>query len=299
MTLHLPVRPALPHHNDTDGGTGVATAGRHLASVLGVLAGLLAAAAVLGPLVLGVVTYRTSPTTLNQLLGSDAAVLAVVVPLTAFAAVLAARRSPVAPPLAAGVGAFALYTYVQVVVGQEYLRLPGNVERLFLLYLAVVVTAEAAVVLGLRGAPVPPVARRLDRVTGVVLLLEATFLLVGLHLPTMLQAWRDPGAMVQYASSPTPFWLVKIMDLGIVVPVTVTVGIGLLRLAPWARRLRATLLVACTCLGASVTAMALVMLAHHDPDASPVLAAGFAAFTCAFAGLTVASCRPLVRRLPA
>jgi hypothetical protein len=125
------------------------------------------------------------------------------------------------------------------------------------------------------------------------------FLVVGLHLPTMLQAWRDPGAMVQYASSPTPFWLVKIMDLGIVVPVTVTVGLGLLRSAPWARRLRAPLLTACTCLGASVTAMAVVMLAQDDPDASPVLAAGFGVFTLAFAALTVAACLPLVRRLRA
>jgi hypothetical protein len=291
MTLQAPVL--------RDTAAARSTSGRRLAVVLGVLAGLLAAAALLGPLVLDVVTYRTSPTTLNQLLGSDAAVLAVVTPLTLLAAVLAARRSPVAAPLGAGVGAFAVYTYVQVVVGQEYLRVPGNVERLFLLYLAVVVTAEAAVVLGLRAAPVPPAARRLDRLTAVVLLLEGVFLVVGLHLPTMLQAWRDPGAMVQYASSPTPFWLVKIMDLGIVVPVTVTVGLGLLRSAPWARRLRAPLLTACTCLGASVTAMAVVMLAQDDPDASPVLAAGFGVFTLAFAALTVAACLPLVRRLRA
>jgi hypothetical protein len=287
MTLQTPVL--------RDTAAARSTSGRRLAVVLGVLAGLLAAAALLGPLVLDVVTYRTSPTTLNQLLGSDAAVLAVVTPLAVLAAVLGARGSAVAPPLAAGVGVFAVYTYVQVVVGQEYLRVPGNVERLFPLYLAVVVVAEAAVVLGLHGAPVPPAAPRLDRVTGVVLLLEAAFLVVGLHLPTMLQAWDAPGAMVQYASSPTPFWLVKIMDLGIVVPVTVAVGVGLLRSAPWARRLRGTLLVACTCLGASVLAMAVVMLANGDPDASPVLAAGFGVFTLAFAGLTVAACLPLGR----
>ncbi len=272
---------------------------RPLTAALTVLAALLAAAALLGPLVLDAVTYRTSVTTLNQLLGSDAAVLAVVAPLAALAAVLAARRSPAAPPLAAGVGVFALYTYVQVVVGQEYLRVPGNVERFFPLYLAVVVVAEAVVVLGLRGATAAPPAPRLDRVVAVVLLLEAVFLVVGLHLSTMLQAWRDPGAMVQYASSPTPFWLVKLMDLGIVIPVLATAAVGLLRSAPWARRLTGTLLTACSCLGASVTAMAVVMLAHHDPDASPVLAAGFGAFTLAFAALTVAAFRPLVRRLPA
>jgi hypothetical protein len=28
-----------------------------------------------------------------------------------------------------GVSVYVLYTYAQVIIGQEYLRLPGNVER--------------------------------------------------------------------------------------------------------------------------------------------------------------------------
>jgi hypothetical protein len=49
----------------------------------------MAAVSTLGPLVLGWMTYRTSPTTLNQLEGADAAVLLVVAPLTLAAAVAA------------------------------------------------------------------------------------------------------------------------------------------------------------------------------------------------------------------
>src|SRR5438128_2194806 len=114
-----------------------------LAMVLALLALTMTVSAVLGPLGLGLLQYRTSSTTLNQLEGSDAAVLFVVAPAALLTAWLAARRHPAAPPLAAGIGIFAVYTYAQVMVGQEYLRLPGNVERFFPLLLTVFVLAEA------------------------------------------------------------------------------------------------------------------------------------------------------------
>jgi hypothetical protein len=153
----------------------------------------MATAAVLGPLVLGVLTYRTSATTLNQALGADAAALVVVAPLTLLAAGLVRRGRVAGAALATGVGVFAIYTYIQVIVGQEYLRLPGNVERFFPLLLAVVVLGEAALVLGLRALPRQlPVARRIERAVGIALLAVAAFLVLGLHLSTMLTAWSDP-----------------------------------------------------------------------------------------------------------
>ena len=81
-----------------------------LSLALVVLAVGIATTSVLGPVGLGLMRYRTSPTTLNQLLGSDAASLFVVAPLTLVAAVLTARRHPVGPLLALGVGVYALYT---------------------------------------------------------------------------------------------------------------------------------------------------------------------------------------------
>lgn len=264
---------------------------------VGVLALAMTAAAVLGPVVLGLLDYRTSPTTLNQLIGSDAATLFVVAPLSLLAAVACRGGRPASALLASGVGVFAVYTYAQVVIGQEYLRLPGNVERFFPLLLAVFVLGWITVLLAWRAVPrdLPPPAARLERTAGIVLLLLAAFLVFGLHLPTMLTAWRDPAELTEYASSPTPFWLVKLMDLGIIVPGAAAIGAGLLRHAGWARRLIYPLLTGYSCLGVSVTAMAVVMILDADPDASPAVAAGFAAFTLAFAALTVL----LYRALPA
>lgn len=239
--------------------------------------------------------YRTSLTTLNQLLGSDAAALVVIAPLTVIAALLCVRGHRVGPVLGSGVGVFALYTYAQVIIGQEYLRLPGNIEYWFPLLLAVFVLAEAAVVLSWRVIPpeLPRPTRRMERVAAIVLLLVAVFLVFGLHLRTLLTAWQDPGSLTEYASSPTPFWLVKLMDLGIIVPAAVATGIGLWSGARWARRVMYPLLTGYTCLAVSVAAMAVVMNLNADPDASLTLAGGFIGFALVFVLLTVGLYRPL------
>lgn len=267
-----------------------------LATAVTALGAGIALTSVLGPLVLGLMRYRTSPTTLNQLLGSDAAALFVIAPLAVVAAVLLFRRPTAGVLLASGISVFALYTYAQVVIGQEYLRLPGNVERFFPLLLTVFLLAEATVVLAWRAVPtdLPAISPRLERLAGGALLAVALFLVLGQHLRPMLIAWSDPVSLTEYASSPTPFWLVKLMDLGIVVPIAVATGVGLLRRAGWARRVAYPLLTACTLLGVSVTAMGLVMNLHADPDAAPALTAGFAVFTAVFAALAVALYRPLL-----
>ena len=274
-----------------------APAHRLLPGVLVALAIGVATASVVGPLVLDLMRYRTSPTTLNQLLGSDAAALFLVSPLTLVAAALALRGHRSAPVLASGIGLYCLYTYAQVVVGQEYLRLPGNVERFFPLLLAVFVLAEATVVVSWRATPrhLPAPSRRLERTAGWTLVLLAAFLVLGQHLRPMVTAWTAPASLTEYASSPTPFWLVKLTDLGMIAPAAVVTGVGLLRRAPWARRVMYPLLTGYTCLACSVCAMAVVMLLNRDPDASPAVAAGFGAFGLMVVCLTGSLYRTLFR----
>ena len=95
------------------------------------LAGLIVAYAVLGPLILDVIHFRTSVSGLNQVRGGDLAALVAVVPACVAVGVLAWRDHRAAPVLALAPAFFAMYTYSQLILGNEYLNLPGNVERFF------------------------------------------------------------------------------------------------------------------------------------------------------------------------
>ncbi len=189
---------------------------------------------------------------------------------------------------------YVLYTYAQVIIGQEYLRLPGNVERFFPLLLGVFILAEAAMVMAWRALPTRPMlSQGVRRVSGSVLIAVAVFLVFGLHLRSIVLAWANPSRLVEYASSPTPFWLVKLMDLGIVVPVALATGVGLLRGAAWADRTAHVVLTGYTCLAMSVASMGLLMYENGDPDASLPLTAGFVGFAFVLALLTLRLYWPL------
>jgi hypothetical protein len=274
------------------------TQNRLLGAGLVALGTAVATVAVLGPLVLDVLRYRISATSLNQIIGGDAAALAVVVPVTVAVGVLTIRGHPAAPVLALAPSIFVVYTYTQLIIGNEYLRLPGNVERFFPLLLAVFIVAGAVALRAWNSVPepLPPTSAGVDRTAGVLLLVIAAFVLLGLHVPNYLDAMRDHPGTVQYLSSPTAFWLVKFMDLGIVVPAAITVGIGTLRHRRWARKPVYALLGAYTLIGASVAGMAITMVVRRDPDASTATAIGSVLLTALLTGLTYAVYRPLFRR---
>ncbi len=274
-------------------GTGLLGAG------LFVLGAAVSVVAVLGPLVLGVLRYRTSATSVNQVVGGDAAALAVVVPVTVAVAVLAVRRHPAAPVLALAPSIFVVYTYTQLILGNEYLRLPGNVERFFPLLLGVFILAAVIALRAWNSVPaerLPATSAAADRTAGLLLLVIAAFVVVGLHLPNYLDAMRDHPSTVQYLSSPTAFWVVKFMDLGIVVPAAIAVGVGALRHRPWARKPVYALLGAYVLIGASVAGMAITMAARHDPDASAVTVVGSTLLAVSLAGVTAYVYRPLFRQ---
>jgi hypothetical protein len=260
-----------------------------------ILAGIEVVAAVLGPLGTGAIHYRTSPTTLNQIVGADAAILVVVAPLTALAAVLALRGWRPAPVLALPPTVFTLYTYAQLVVGQEYLREPGNNERYFPLFLAGFIVA--GLIAATAWAAEPPLGLTslgLRRLTAGVLLFIAGFLVVGLHLSSFVDALRDVPTRTEYLTSPTPFWLVKLMDLGIIVPVAVATAVALWKKSALVPRVAYAVVGGYTLLACSVTGMAVTMWLRDDPDSSLVMVIAFAVFAIALAGLSAALYRPLL-----
>jgi len=168
-----------------------------LAAVLGVG---VAVASVLGPLVLGVLRYRTSDTTLNQIMGGDMAGLVMVAPTALAAAVLPWRGHRAGPVVALAPALWAMYMYAQLIVGQEYLRLPGNNEQFFPLLLAVFVVGEVVTVATRRAvdtAQLPALPRRSERTAGVVLLVLAGFLVERRHPTRRSSMWLSSAYVGQ------------------------------------------------------------------------------------------------------
>lgn len=259
----------------------------------------VAVCAILGPLVLDVIDYRTSVTSLNQIVGADAAGLVLVAPMSVVAGLLVLAGRPGATLLGLAPAVFVAYTYTLLIVGNEYLDEPGNVEQFFPLLLGVFILAAALIVVAWRASsfePLPVTSRRVDRVAGFVLLAVASFIVIGLHLPSYLDSLSEAPTNAGYLSSPTAFWLVKFMDLGIVTPVALVAGVGMLLRRPWARRPVYALLGGYALLGASVAAMAVTMSATDDPDSSLGMVAASSVAALVLIALASYLYRPLLRR---
>lgn len=273
-------------------------ANRLLGSGLFTLAALIVGYAVLGPLILDVIHFRTSASGLSQVRGGDLAALVVVVPVCVAVGVLAWRDHRAAPVLALAPAIFAMYTYSQLILGNEYLRLPGNIERFFPLLLAMFIIAAAVAMRGwalTNPEELHSSSRRLARGSGITLVVIAAFVALGLHLPTLVDALGAHPSGAAYLDAPVLFWVVKFYDLGIVVPAALTVGIGLLRGQVWARRPAYAILGAYVLIGWSVAGMGWSMLISGDPEASVAIAIAVTGIACAGAVFAYFLYRPLFR----
>jgi hypothetical protein len=282
-----------------DAGTAVAETRTSpptwLGFVLIVLAIGVAATALLGPLVFGIVEYHASPGAINQVRGGDAAALLLVAPLALLAGVLTLRGRLSGPVLGIGPAFFVAYIYSQLAVGGEFLRYEGNSEQFFLLNLGLFV-------LGWMGAVgcwtsidldrIPGTSRRFDRFLIWFLWVACLFLVLGLHLPNLLAIWQG-SPTEEYLADPGLFWIVKLMDLGIIVPVMAGVAVGLARDWPWAHKAKYAVVGWFALLGSAVAAMAITMQLTGAPGASIGLVVGFGLVAIAALALAVVLYRPL------
>jgi hypothetical protein len=270
-----------------------------LAVLLVAEGGLVATTALLGPLALDVLHYRTSASGLDQIRGTDLTALALVAPLCVWVGTLARDGHPAAPVLALAPAGYSGYVFTQLLVGSEWGRLPGNVEWFSPLLLGVVGTGAGIVVRAVRSlrAQVPlRWSRRQERATGVLMVVVAGFVVVGIHLSSLVDALRATPVGAGVLQTPNAFWVVKAMDLGLVAPASVLLGVGLLKGRAWARTPAAAVLGGYALLGWSVAAMGWSMVRGGAVDASVGLAVGATAVASAVTGYAVALYRPLFRR---
>jgi hypothetical protein len=240
------------------------------------IATLLAINVLLGPLGLGIIQWRVSPIGLNQSYGADGAALVLVVPSAIAAAWLWRRRARLAPPLALGVGLATLYYAVASGLGPDYTRYPGNNERFFLILLVLIgLSWTVAIQAWAALDPRPPVpATWLARSLGIVLIVGGAAM--GLAWTkqvldiTIAGSLRGADALA-YADAPGAFWLVRVVDLGFIVPICLWTGVGLWRGSATAVKAAYGVAAFMTLQAASVLAMGTVMLWRQDPTATPTL----------------------------
>jgi hypothetical protein len=231
----------------------------------------IASNALLGPLTFGVIHIRESPAMETQLLGGELTSLFLAAPLAIAAGIAWWRGHRLAPFLAAGPSAYALYTYVQFVLVPDYSRYPGNNERYFFLYLSLVTAGWTTLLVACRAiaANTPTLDTRLGRTMGVAMLvvgLAFAFAWIG-----SIARLSNPPLPTDYVEHPTAFWLVRLMDLGFVIPVGVATGWALVRRSAWAARWAYGFIGMQTLLTCAVAGMAIRMTIVNDPSATAPL----------------------------
>lgn len=258
---------------------------RSLGAVLVSLGLGLAANSLLGPLILGEIRYRFSETLISQGIGLDLTSLVLGAPLAILAAVLTLQRHAAGPALGMAVGAYAAYMAIQYVVGPEYLELPGNNERFFLLHLSLVVLGGTAVVgswTRADPAALSPGAgggsEARARLWSLVSIALAALLALR-YLPVAVELTAGDPSRPEYRANPTSFLLITVLDLGIFLPALLTAGYGLWRDRRWAGKALHLTVGWLGLVGPAEAAMAGVMWWRGDPGASSsqVLAFGLAA----------------------
>ncbi len=258
-----------------------------VAAYLGAL--IVTALALLGPLVLNVIHYPTSQSAIWQAMGADAANLLIMVPtLVIGGSLLLLRRDGAKYFLVlAPVTLFSLA--LEAGAGQEWSLYPGNAERFAWLYIVEIIVALVLLVGVLplfsdRDAPAFP-RRGLRIYVAFVTLLLVLFTVMWLQELVQVSATGNT-ATGSYLNAPVAFWTVRFLDLGVTIPLGF-LGMYLMLTKP--KRAYALVLLFFgffVTMGTAVTAMAVVMLANHDPEAQAGAAVIFPLLTVmAWAGL--------------
>lgn len=254
--------------------------------------------AVLGPLVTGIMSFAVSEDMENQLIGGEIASLLLAAPLATLTGLLWLRGHRLAPVVAIGPAIYATYIYTQYVIGPEYSRYDGNAERAFPLYLLLVLggwslAARAWIELSTLALPEP--GPRLGHGLGWILIgLNSLFALAWLASIAGVIVRDAPTA--EYRADTTLFWVVRLMDLGFVIPIGIITGVALLRRHPLRTRLTYAWLGAQTLLTSAVCGMAWVMTLRDDPAANPVFLVATTVIAVGLAGFVVALWRRAAAR---
>jgi len=267
---------------------------RWLAGSLAALAAGLAANSLLGPLVAGVITYPLSETVLNMTLGLEAVSLLVVAPLSALAALFVLRGNQTGLIVAIPPAAYTAYMFVQYIIGPEYVEYPPVI----LFHVGMFILSGIILMYSWTNYQVeniPPIPPQRKRIYSAVLLLLVLFVSFSylFSVPRMLTGGTIPA---EYIDDPSVYWTVFLLDLGIVVPITVAVSMGLLQGAGWARKAIYGLVGWYALATTAVFALFVSLLVHDDPNVTVGIVIVLSIATSLIIAFTVWVYRPFFRQ---
>ncbi|MFF4546640.1 hypothetical protein [Streptomyces sp. NPDC001435] len=267
------------------------TLARLLGGGLLVLAALLVAGTLLGPVGFAAIHYPIPGhgALMSQLVALDVFSVAVVAPVAVCAAVLVLRRHPLGGVLALAPGVYTAYMVPQYVLGPQYLHYDGNSEAFFPLQLALFVLGWTTALLAwqqIDPAAWTPPGRR-ERLTGGMLIPLLAIVTFTRYVPAILDAAGTHPSAADYQEGPGYFWTIALLDLGVGLPAAIAAIAGMRHGSPWARKVALALSGWLALIGPAVAAMAISAWLRDVPDASVGQAATMTALGLVFAALAL------------
>ena len=184
--------------------------------------------------------------------------------------------------------------FVQYIIGPEYVEYPPAI----LFHLGMFILSSIILEYSwthLQSEDIPPISPRRKRIYSSGLLLLIMFVSFGylFAVPRILTGGSIPA---EYINDPSVYWSVFLLDLGIVVPITVAVSVGILRGAAWARKAIYGLVGWYTLVTTAVLALFVSLLVHDDPNVTVGIVIGVFIATLFIIAFTVWLYRPLLRQ---
>ncbi len=198
---------------------------RYLVGITALIcAGILIAVALLGPLWLSVIQYRTSQSGLWQIAGNDLANLLLIAPILFIGGILCFARKSGSKYFLILTPITLMYTGLSVGIGQEWSNsaVIGNVENYFWLYLSLIIGGLMLLLSSLSMFSEEDAPDFKPKGLRIYIVLVAIFLLL------FAAMWASQIFQVitlgdlgdgSYKAAPNAFWTIKYLDLGVSIPV--------------------------------------------------------------------------------
>ncbi|WP_371806229.1 hypothetical protein [Candidatus Lokiarchaeum ossiferum] len=239
-----------------------------LAIICGII---LAYLSIMGPLGFSILEHHTSPSAIYQTIGQDLANLIVLVPLLIIGGITHIMQKPCSKYLLILTPIYLLYMAISYTIGQEWNRAEytGNIEQYFYHFLILIIGGLILLIYTLSNFDFnesPDFNPKSLRIYTFIFCLALTFFAI-MWIGEVNEVLRTGDTVSNsYSSAPTVFWVIRIFDLGISIPLGFISAFLLLRnvkkfypLILLSYGFFITMITAVNCMG-------FVMLANNDPE---------------------------------